>query len=89
MPHLKLQFRRGPAADWTSTNPLLAAGELGLETDTHQFKIGDGSTYWNSLPYGGIMGPTGWTGYTGFTGPASVVTGPTGNNGQKIGRAHV
>ena len=81
MPHLKLQFRRGPAADWTATNPILAAGEMGLETDTEQFKIGDGSTHWRDLPYGGLKGPTGWTGYTGWTGAASTITGPTGATG--------
>lgn len=53
----QFQFRRGTAAAWTSANPVLAAGELGLETDTSQFKIGDGTTVWTLLPYGGIVGP--------------------------------
>ena len=35
---------------------------MALETDTDQFKIGDGVTAWNALPYGGIQGPTGPTG---------------------------
>lgn len=43
--------RRGLASQWTSANPVLAAGEIGFETDTGQFKIGDGGTLWNSLPY--------------------------------------
>lgn len=46
----QIQFRRGTAAQWSSTNPTLAAGELGYETDTGNFKIGNGSTAWNSLP---------------------------------------
>jgi hypothetical protein len=46
-----IQFRRDTAANWTSTNPTLAAGELGYETDTKKFKIGNGSTAWNSLTY--------------------------------------
>lgn len=46
-----IQFRRGTAATWTSTNPVLAAGEPGLETDTGKIKIGDGSTAWTSLAY--------------------------------------
>ena len=50
----KIQLRRGPSTEWTSANPLLASGELGLETDTKKFKIGDGSAYWNSLPYSSI-----------------------------------
>jgi len=47
----QIQLRRGTAALWTAANPLLAQGELGLETDTNLFKIGDGVTYWNSLGY--------------------------------------
>jgi hypothetical protein len=45
----QIQFRRGTAAQWSSTNPVLSAGELGYETDTGNFKIGNGSTAWNSL----------------------------------------
>jgi hypothetical protein len=48
---VKILLRRGTAAEWTSANTLLSAGEPGFETDTGQFKIGDGSTSWNSLPY--------------------------------------
>lgn len=55
----QFQFRRGTAATWTSANPTLASGEMGLETDTAKFKIGTGSTAWNSLAYGGLVGPTG------------------------------
>ena len=47
----KIQLRRDVAADWTSANPTLAAGEFGYEQDTTKFKIGDGSTAWNSLAY--------------------------------------
>ena len=44
-----LQIRRGTAAQWTAANTVLAAGELGYETDTGFFKVGDGVTAWNSL----------------------------------------
>jgi len=47
----RLQQRRDTAANWTSNNPTLAAGEIGYETDTKKFKIGDGSTAWTSLAY--------------------------------------
>lgn len=47
----QIQVRRGTAASWASTNPTLAAGEWGYETDTKLYKIGDGSTVWNSLVY--------------------------------------
>lgn len=53
------QLRRGTAAQWTSANPVLAAGEIGLETDTNQFKVGNGSSTWTARPYGGIQGPQG------------------------------
>lgn len=59
MPNIQFQFRRGTASQWTSANPTLAAGELGLETDTYSFKIGNGLTGWVGLPYVGITGPTG------------------------------
>jgi hypothetical protein len=53
---IQIQFRRGTASEWTSANPILAVGEMGIETDTDLFKIGDGTTAWNSLAYGGIEG---------------------------------
>jgi hypothetical protein len=65
----QIQVRRGTAAQWTSTNPTLAAGELGFETDTNKIKCGNGSTAWNSLAYlnndGDITGVTAGTGITG------------------------
>lgn len=47
----QIQLRRGTASAWTAANTVLAAGEIGIETDTKKFKIGDGTTAWNSLPY--------------------------------------
>jgi hypothetical protein len=47
----QMQVRRGTASSWTSTNPTLAAGELGFETDTGKFKIGTGSSTWTGLAY--------------------------------------
>lgn len=46
-----IQVRRDTAANWTSTNPTLAPGEMGFETDTGKLKIGTGSTAWTSLLY--------------------------------------
>ena len=46
-----IQIRRDTAANWTSANPTLAQGELGVETDTDKIKVGDGSTAWSSLGY--------------------------------------
>jgi len=47
----KIQVRRDTAANWTSVNPTLSAGEWGLETDTGRAKIGDGTTAWATLVY--------------------------------------
>ena len=47
----RIQIRRDTAANWTSANPTLTQGELGVETDTQKLKIGDGSTAWSSLGY--------------------------------------
>lgn len=89
---VQFQFRRGTAAEWTSSNPILAEGELGLETDTDKFKIGNGADSWTVLSYGGIVGPQGPAGQAGSqgiqgeagaTGPSGVVsvTSPITNSG--------
>lgn len=87
----QFQFRRGTAAQWTSANPTLAAGEPGLETDTGKFKVGNGSTAWNSLAYVGAGTVTSVVAGTGLSGgtitssgtislstPVSVANGGTG-----------
>lgn len=51
MATVRLQLRRGLADDWFDANPTLAAGEIGIETDTNTFKFGDGQTAWNDLEY--------------------------------------
>lgn len=53
-----IQIRNGTASSWTSTNPILSSNEPGIETDTGRFKIGDGSTAWNSLGYSETQGGT-------------------------------
>jgi hypothetical protein len=51
----RMQQRRGTAAQWISTNagdgPVLNAGEIGFESDTGKFKIGDGTNHWVDLNY--------------------------------------
>ena len=47
----RIQLRRGIASSWTSSNPILASGEVGIETDTNKIKIGDGSSNWAALNY--------------------------------------
>lgn len=47
----RMQQRRGTAAQWTSADPILEAGEIGFEIDTNKFKIGDGVNHWADLIY--------------------------------------
>ena len=49
MATVRIQVRRGTSSQWTAANPVLAAGEIGLETDTLKFKIGNGSSAWSSI----------------------------------------
>ena len=46
-----LQIRQDAHNDWITRNPVLAAGEYGLESDTLLIKIGDGVRDWTHLPY--------------------------------------
>jgi hypothetical protein len=47
----KIQLRRGTETEWTTANPILSAGEIGVENDTGLFKLGDGATSWADLEY--------------------------------------
>jgi hypothetical protein len=46
-----IKLRRGTASEWTTADSVLAAGEMGIETDTGRSKFGDGVTAWASLSY--------------------------------------
>lgn len=45
----QIQIRRDTASNWVTANPVLALGELGLETDTGHLRVGDGATAWTTL----------------------------------------
>lgn len=47
----RIQLRRDSGVNWTAHNPVLAVGEIGIEVDTGQFKIGDGVLSWDNAPY--------------------------------------
>jgi hypothetical protein len=51
MSTVRIQVRRGTASEWTTANPILAAGEMGVETNTNKFKFGNGSSTWTALSY--------------------------------------
>jgi hypothetical protein len=46
-----IKLRRDTAANWTSVDPILAAGEAGFESDSNKLKIGDGTSTWSQLSY--------------------------------------
>ena len=71
----RLQNRRDTAANWTTNNPTLAAGEIGYETDTAKFKIGTGSANWSTLGYSSAGTITSITAGTGLTGGTITSTG--------------
>jgi len=49
---VQIQIRNDTASAWTSANPVLAQGEIGIETDTRLIKVGNGLDNWNDLAYG-------------------------------------
>ena len=66
---VKIQLRRGTTSQWTS-DIVLSAGEVGVNTETNQIKVGDGSTTWGALPYfasGTITSVTAGNGITVYT----------------------
>ncbi len=46
---IRIQLRRDTAANWTSVNPVLKAGEFGIETDTLKVKVGNGTSTWTQI----------------------------------------
>lgn len=74
-----IQIRRDTAANWTSANPILAQGELGIETDTLKVKAGTGSGTWTSLSY--LINTSGYASLTGTeTLTNKTLTNPTVTN---------
>ncbi len=70
----RMVAREHTAAEWTSLNPTLLAGEFGYETDTHKLKVGVESNgalvAWNDLPY--------------FYGGAALPSASGGTDGQVL-----
>jgi hypothetical protein len=49
---VQIKLRRGTLSEWSSLNPILVNGEIVVETDTQQVKIGNGVSQYSLLPYG-------------------------------------
>ena len=62
----QIQFRNGTSSNWSSTNPTLSQGEIGVATDTNIFKIGDGITAWNTLSTAPTTNPSQTISYKSF-----------------------
>jgi len=79
----RIQMRRDTKANWLSVDPVLARGEFGVETDTNQFKIGDGVRPYSQLDYmtEGPPGPAGEDGQDGAPGQDGQ-DGAPGQDGQ-------
>lgn len=71
---VQIQLRNGTSAAWTAANPLLAAGEAGVEIDTLKIKVGDGATLWNALAYATVPAAP----LSGAGSPEGVVTASPG-----------
>lgn len=53
----RLIIKNDSAENWTTKNPVLLKGELGIEIDTNLFKIGNGTSAWAALPYANESAP--------------------------------
>lgn len=52
--NIRIQLRNDTAENWTTKNPLLLKGEMGVEIDTGKTKIGNGTDRWTALEYSGV-----------------------------------
>jgi hypothetical protein len=72
----RIQLRRDTATNWTSANPVLLAGEVGVDLTNKKIKLGDGTTRWNSLEYWDDQESGDFDGsYSSLTGKPSLFSG--------------
>jgi hypothetical protein len=68
-------FKVNTQSQWAAQNPVLMAGEPGLESETENLKIGDGRTQWNRLPY--FSSPGYWGSFWDSTSQTATANTPT------------
>jgi hypothetical protein len=68
-------FKINTRSAWASQNPVLLAGEPGVESETENLKIGDGRTAWSGLPYFGNPGY--WGSFWDTTSQTATANTPT------------
>lgn len=52
---MAIAYKKKTASEWTSSNPILALNEIGIESNTNKIKKGDGETAWKDLAYYGTQ----------------------------------
>lgn len=96
----KIRVRGANKTSWETDNPILAKSEIGHEEDAGGFKVGDGVTRWNNLPYSGqqlSFGSANFTGNSNYTSiahnlgntPSFVIATPTSNPDGYLGEIWV
>lgn len=85
--NLKIQIRRDTANNWSTNNPILAAGEIGFDLTNGKHKIGDGSNNWSSLPYFVLDNEIDVTALTTRIGDLETAVGTGGSVDSKISSA--
>ena len=70
----KIQIRRGSSSEWSASTDPLSQGEFGYDLTLNKFKLGDGSTLWDSLPWAALIG-------TDLTGTSGIQYSYTNNVG--------
>ena len=83
---VRVQHKRMSASDWASSSLVLLDGELGVESDTGNVKVGNGRDRFSALQY--LTGPKGDRGERGEQGLQGIqglrgLTGPQGQTGPK------
>lgn len=72
--------RNDTEANWTSVNPILALGEIGISTDVKKFKVGDGVSTWAQLTYYVTSSGSGVSDYESLTSKPSINSVVLGGN---------
>ena len=67
---VRIQLRNDLAINWSTKNPILAQGEIGIESDSRKLKIGDGINTWNHLIYYQFGDALGYLQSGGYSGTA-------------------
>ena len=53
--NIPFKVRRDTTANWNTYNPVLRAGEIGLDTTLGKFKFGNGTSLWSALGYANVL----------------------------------